>query len=248
MRIIPQDKKKIVSVLGLPNSGTTIVCNILNSMDNAFCISEPHWATLSRPQHVRFDKVGSFKISGVAGIMNEVQKKLKENKQYNFGGVKETFRPFDERVNKCLNKIIDESDIVVYVLRDPKAHYNSLKKTTVGTSRNPVPIERIVNDIKKFEKSIKRTKNKVILTVEGVCKAGNAGVIQYINQKAGGLLKVEGPFRLKKTDYIYGNNVANRSNKIIPANMSTQFLTGQDIRAVESGIVPTYNRILKMGN
>ena len=248
MRITPQDKKKIVSVLGLPHSGTTIVCNILNSMDNAFCISEPHWATISRPKHVRFDKIGSLNNLDVNNIMDNVSSFLDSSPQYSFGGVKETFRPFNPQVKKCLDKIVNVSDIIVYVLRDSAAHYNSLKKVTAGTKQNPIPIERIINDMTQFEKTISQTKNKIILTIEDLCKSGNDGAIQYINSKSNGHIKIEGEFKLKPTNYIYGNNVANRSSKIKATNMTTGLLTQKDRDIIADKIMPIYDRILKMGN
>lgn len=248
MRIVSQEKKKIISVLGLPHSGTTVVCNIFNSMNNAFCISEPHWILLSKPKDLRFDKIGSLSNSNnVNQIMDSVLEKL-FNSKYDFGGVKETFRPTRPEITDFLNRVVNKSDILVFVIRDPKAHYNSLKATTAGTNRNPIPIDRITNDTIKLEEKINQIdKNKrIILKIEDLCNAGNRGAINYINNRSNGIIDIRGDFVLNPTNYIYGNHLANRSNKIKGPNMSTKLLTQQDIKYIDKEIMPIYNRIAKL--
>ena len=92
-------EKKVISVLGLPHSGTTIVSNTFNSMENGFCLSEPHWILLSNPKQLTFDKLGHFNFNGIDDIMSGIRKRI-TNDEFCFGGVKETYRPQDKVVKK----------------------------------------------------------------------------------------------------------------------------------------------------
>lgn len=243
MRITPLDSKKVISVLGPPHSGTTLVCNILNSMDNAFCLSEPHWAKITNPKHVKFDKVKNLTISNPNSFMTDLKDSLNKNK-YQFGGVKETFRPFEVRMSQVLENIRDISDEIIFVLRDPFAHYNSLKKITSKNNQNPVPVTRMATDLKSLLQYMKKTPNKTIVTIEDICQAGNDGFIPYFNKKSK-RIKIEGKFQLIPTNFIYGNPQANKSKSISGPNMSKDQLNQQDLDFLTEKVVPLYQKILQ---
>jgi len=241
MKIVKQERKKIISVLGLPHAGTTIVCNIFNSMDNAFCLSEPHWTLLSNPSALRFDKAKGLSFDGPEDVVEKIVAKLHSDSQLHFAGLKETYRPKEPRMRKYLDKILDESDFMVFVFREPKAHYNSFKLMAKNHNRNPMPIEYMIDSFDSIHEETNKYTNKIVVILEDLCAAGNVGAIDYINKQAGALLSIKGEFRVKPTDYIYGNHKANRSKNIAPANVSTYLLTKEDISLIDEKLTPKYN-------
>jgi hypothetical protein len=242
MRLVPHSNKKIVSVVGLPHSGTTIVCNIINSMDNAFCLSEPHWAKLSKPGDVRYGKLNDLTIDNVENFMSRIQNALK-NSAFHFGGVKETYRPFAEGMTQVFENIQKKSDVVIFVVREPLPHYNSLKAVTANTKRNPIPVDRMLSDHISLLNYINNTPNRVLIKIEDLCNEGDTGFIPYFN-KISKELKIEGKFSLKPVDFIYGNHIANKSKNIKKPNMSQQHLSKSDIIYLQENVVPLYQQII----
>jgi hypothetical protein len=246
MRIIPQENKKVLSVLGLPHSGTTIISNTFNSMKNAFCISEPHWILLSNPKAFRSDKIGKLGQKNINDIMPAIKRKL-DSSNFDFGGVKETYRPQDPKVKKYLDKTIAESDILVFVFRHPKALYNSFKKVAKQHNRNFMPVDRLLYDYNAFYNAVnevKKIKPCITLTLEDYCSSGNNGALSFINKRANGVIKVVGNLKLTPTNYIYGNTVANQSKKIQAPNLNMGLVTDEEHDIIDKEVMPIYNEYL----
>lgn len=248
MKIVQQNRGKIISVLGMPHGGTTIVCNIFNSMENAFCLSEPHWTLLSNPSALRLDKVRGLSFKAPDEILPAIQAKLDSDDSLNFAGLKETYRPKEPRMKPYFAKML-ASDIVVLVFRDPKAHYNSLKVMSKRHNKNPMPLSYMVNSFDSlYDVAIKAhdNGNGILISLEDLCAVGNQGAIQYINNRAGNILQVHGKFEIKPTNYIYGNPKANRSKNIAPANTATNLLTPDEIKEIDQTMSQKYGEIRKL--
>jgi hypothetical protein len=247
MKIITPNKNQILSVLGLPHSGTTIVSNFLNSMNNGFCLSEPHWILLSNPKQLTFDKVKNLRFKNVNDILPSIKKKLNNDDKFDFGGVKETFRPQDKNIKRHLDIIANRSDILFFVFRNPKFLYNSFKKLAKNINRNPMPISRLIPDYNNLYEVVKETKDKaVIIKLEDFCRAGNKNITKFVNDKAKGKIKITGPFQLNKTNYKYGNNVANNSNTIKKPNTDLSLLSQSEIETINKELMPIYKAISKL--
>ena len=248
MKIVPQDSKKIICVLGIPHAGTTIVCNIFNSMENAFCLSEPHWTLLSNPNKLRFDKARGLRFKTPDQVLPKITAKLAADASLQFAGVKETYRPKEPRMKKFFAQML-ASDIVVIVFREPKAHYNSLKLMSKRHNRNPMPLQYMINSFNSiYDAAIEAYKsgNGVLVLLEDLCAAGNKGAIKYINDRSGNLLRVLGPFEIKPTNYIYGNNKANNSKAIAKANTAINLLTPDEIKRINQDLLPKYQAIREL--
>lgn len=245
MKIVPQATKKLISVLGIPRSGTTIVCNIFNSMANGFCLSEPYWTLLSNPKQLRFDKTGGLNFKTPDEIFNKILARLASDSKLNFAGLKETYRPKERRMKKHLAKMIS-SDVVVFVFREPKAHYNSFKVMAKHHKKNPMPLAYMIDTFNAlYDETIAAHKNgnAAIIILEDLCKAGNQNAINYINQRSKGLIRIVGEFELKPTNYLYGNPKANRSKRIAPANTGTNLLTPEEASIINRELLPKYRAL-----
>ena len=210
-------------------------------MDNAYCLSEPHWILLSKPAALTFDKISTLNYNDINDILPAIKKHLKNNKQFNYGGVKETYRPLSKEMRPYLDLTIQNSDIIVFILRNPLALYNSFKKISV----NPMPISRLEHDYNMLVKEINNCKNQhFTLILEKLCAAGNDGAIQYINQQSNNILKIVGDFKLNPTDYKYGNHIANKSKQINKANTSINLLTNEEKQYIQNNLMPLYNKFI----
>ena len=179
MRLITDIEKTFISVVGLSSSGTTIVNNIFESMDNGFCISEPHWVLLTKPKKARFGKVGNLNYVNVPNIIPAIKEKL-FNSLYDFGGIKETYRPFEARMKPIYELMLNQSNIVIFVFRNPIYLLNSYKaKNGVRASTG-----YFMKNYKVLYQTMRSyNKNKICIISERLCQAGNNGVIEYLNRQ-----------------------------------------------------------------
>jgi len=245
MKIISQNTKKIISVLGIPRSGTTIVCNIFNSMTNAFCLSEPHWTLLSNPKDLRFDKTQNLSFLSPSDILPKIKLKLITDNTLQFAGVKETYRPNEQKMKKYYNDMLN-LDIIVFVFREPMAHYNSFKVMAQQHHRNPMPLQYIIhsfNALYNLATAKYRNGNGILLLLEDLCIAQNDGAIQYINNRAKNIISIHGQFNIKPSNYIYGNHKANNSDKLEPANMATHLLTQTEMKIINRELSKKYKML-----
>jgi hypothetical protein len=231
---------KVISVLGLPHSGTTIACNTFNSMKNGFCLSEPHWILLSNPGQLTFDKLIHFKFNGIDDLMSGVKRRV-ESDSFLFGGVKETYRPQDPKMLKYLNHVIDNSDIIVAVFREPKALFESFIRLAKSMNRNSyMPVERLIYDYNHYFNKIKSLNKPVVkLTLEQFCDAGSSGVLSYINSRSEAF-KAEGNYVVNKTNYRYGNASANTSARLKPSNKSFSLLSSDEVKVIDRELKDKY--------
>jgi len=235
MKIIKQDRKKIICVLGAPHSGTTVINNILNSMENAFCISEPHWVIQRNIKKLKLDKISNINFKSHNDFMKGLKKRLQES-QYDFGGVKETYRFGEKSMEQPYKTILEMSDIIVFVYRKPTALYNSQKKIrpNCNEASNTKATQGLVNNFKKQCAVMSAYQEKAVnIVLEDLCTASNVRAIEYLNKVFEGKAEFTGKFVLNKTNFIFGNPKANHSKKLLPANMNISLVSEKEKKQLQ---------------
>jgi hypothetical protein len=205
--------KKVFGILGLPRMGTTLVNNIMNSYDNSFCISEPHWSNILSPQATRSDKV-TFDIKDNNKIMTNLSNFVSNSGVYQLGGVKETYRSHQmESANFVLNS--DNVDFIIAVIRKPEFGFDAwLRSNWRGYY---IDVNNYINTVKHFYKTLDNSDKQVFwLQYETLCADGYS----YLNKVFDGHLVFDELNNIKKTNFIFGDPTANTGGSIKPPKNS----------------------------
>lgn len=161
MRLNVQEKP-LIGIIGLPRSGTTIVSNILDSMDNGFCAVEPIWATTNSDIQTFSTKRGNISTRPIP----EIIPRLKEL-DGDFGALKETYRTHQK---DSADKLMAGSTHVIGVLREPCSLFASWQLRKWGSPYNNVHF--FINNYQSFIddlKNLSATKPVTILQYEKLC-------------------------------------------------------------------------------
>jgi len=213
--------KVFFSLVGLPRSGTTIFTNVLNSWDDTFCISEPIWTLIESPNSFKTGKI-DITFSEYSKVLPELRKYLDES-DYKFGGIKETYRDFDDpNPIPFINKST-EIDLKIYVLRDPACNFAGWKRRAFKPIYNNVDvfIRNYNTIIRNIQHDRDKGMNTLVLQYECITP-------EYILEKLRPYYKANS-INLRPTGYVYGDQKANRSIEILPPNMDITALTNEEI-------------------
>ena len=122
-------------VVGLPRSGSTLLCRIIHSEDGCVCLSEPHFEFLSLKTCATLNdkKISKMGLKFHAESKMPLDIAMSElNKTYRITGFKETFRP--EAFKKwglynedLLQTYKNNQYKVICIIRSPFQNYNSWK-------------------------------------------------------------------------------------------------------------------------
>lgn len=202
-------------ILGLPRSGTTIVASLFNSLDDGFCLGEPHWYVEAGHELAAVGK-------GCCGKVGHLwdQAAVEEPKSiysqfiapavviggYNLGGYKETWRG-DELGYWLLEEHLSRVDFFVLVFRDPIECYDS--QMGVGWPADEwTPARAQMGDS----------------YLRWLSDHGRAVVVEYdlfrrdplghLNAALAGRFEIQGPVELQPTGWSFGDPRANRSRVI----------------------------------
>jgi len=225
--------RTVFGILGLPRTGTTLLNNILNSYDNSFCISEPHWANILNPGSVRVDNV-NIDCSKNNKIYENIDS-IVDGKKYLIGGVKETFREHQmESSNFVLNSLY--VDIIIGIFREPVSGFNGWLRTNwrgYYINHN----NYIKSYLSLFNTLKNHNKKTVFLQYEKICNEG----VDYINNKFKDI-GIELPIieGIKKTNYIFGDPSANSGGKIKKPNMNNNNINKDIQNHIENNLTPVY--------
>lgn len=135
-------------VVGLPRSGSTLLCRMIHSADDCVCLSEPHLEDLSLKtcKTLRDDKISSIGLKIVTdGEMPLDIAMSKLNKLFKIAAFKETFRPepfkqwglFNEDL---LNTYKRNKYKVIGIVRSPLKNFNSWKSRDWGSWTSDVDV------------------------------------------------------------------------------------------------------------
>jgi hypothetical protein len=241
MANVISDNKLFFAIEGLPRSGTTILNSIFNSIEDAFCFSEPIWQLIQNPYGLRLGKLDD-KIAYNSIAANNVVLELRRVLQtcdYNIGGLKETYRDWQ---TECVDLIKDEDlDFRIFILREPKYNFSGWKRNPFGPEYYNVEIfcRNYCNFIERIYKKALSTPTYII-KYEDLCSAQN--IEKYINTLMEGKIEISGKINILKTGYSYGDIKGNNSNKIETSRKTTDNLTIEELKKI-SEIEPLYDNM-----
>jgi len=124
---------KLIQIVGLPRSGTTLLASILNNHDDAICLVEPYLSWLSSKQVLPPKDNLIFNHSQLSLPPNDVINSLVKSEKYRIVGFKETYRTkrhktFPSRSFLEKNQKEKRVDFTLVILRDPRDGWASVVK------------------------------------------------------------------------------------------------------------------------
>jgi len=189
------DRPLTYFILGLPNNGTTIVASLFNSLEDGFCICEPHWY-VERGHAV--EDVGAGCCGKVAHLWDQAD--VREVREiypgfilpattiggYHLGGYKETWRD-DQLGHRLLVAHVHRVDFFVLVHRH--------------RDRKGAGFLRMLGD------------NPRAVSLE--YEAFRADPLGHVNKALAGRFEIEGPLEIKPSGWRFGDPRANQSTEVL---------------------------------
>ena len=204
---LPDDAKLLFFILGVPRSGTTIVASLFNSLEDGFCLGEPHWYLQTGHEDAgAYGKVGEHHrpVTDPMLIMNTNIIPILESTDYKLAGYKETWhRHHREQLRRLVKQHIPLVDFFIIVFRDPVVTLSSLRTHAWGDLKP----HHIVKDYVELDRLARHPKG-VGLAFEGFCD----GLLGYLNKRLP--FDIEGRLVLDPTGHKYGDQRANRSEGV----------------------------------
>jgi len=178
------ENKKLISIIGLPRQGTTLISGIFNSFENSFCSIEPHWAKLANKgqrmnsgEKVPDDFMYRLHPSDFVG---EIKKFLLDSRM-EIGSIKETYRSHEKQ---CCEFLLGNQEIdgYLFIFREPKAGFNAWRKVRWGGFYDNVDnyITSYLDLWNEFEKLKNLGRPTAVITYEKICGQDPSG---YLSDK-----------------------------------------------------------------
>lgn len=236
--------KKYILIFGIPRSGTTIICSYINSLDNAFCISEPILGGEICPEKVLWDKIEPCVNTDPHSIINHCKSYCHIDK-FCVGGIKEIWTPFHRSSSiKALQS--EKFDNKVFVVRNPVDIFASWKATTWAIQ--PCDNKHGFIDYNNVEYLL-FTYNKFLKLI--IEHSNNCNIILYENfiidaKKSLKLcdVHIQGQEILRNNVYNLGDGDARKSKKVTKTPSKRRLLDVREIKQIESSeIFKEYQRI-----
>ena len=135
-------------VVGLPRSGSTLLCRIIHSSDDCVCLSEPHFEALSLKTclTLKDEKISDFGLEVFTDSEMPLNMAISElDKVFKVAAFKETFRPepfkqwglFNEDLLTTYKR---NKYKVIGIIRSPLNNFNSWKSREWGSWTNDVDV------------------------------------------------------------------------------------------------------------
>lgn len=233
MRVITE-RPRFVLVTGLPRSGTSVVCSLLNSAANAACLSEPH-NSLRQLGHFWPDKLvsrGASRTMPLAELVPWLQAALRGAKlswrlrRYDVVGVKEVFQRLEETETLLLDYALAAADPVIVTIRDPVENYAALKaRFRVALDDGLARLERFMRWVDRE----RRDRRLRFVSHESLC----ADPIGHFNTAMAGDLALHGKL-VKHPMAGFGDPRALNSTEIVPTSPRRPGLEPEEVRAIEA--------------
>ena len=127
-------------VVGLPRSGSTILCRMINSAEDSVCLSEPHFEAQSLRTHKFFNDPKISELDLKVCIENEMPLNAalsRLDKTFKVSAFKETFRPMPfMQWGLCNEELLQtyksNNYRVIGIVRSPLNNFNSWRSTGWG--------------------------------------------------------------------------------------------------------------------
>jgi len=241
--ILNVKRKTLIGIVGLGKSGTTLLCNIINSADNAFCLCEPHWSLMLSPLSLRLDKVSSkLNIKTEKDVMLEVKKLLYKDETFDVAGIKETWAIERKKPFEYMTK--GNPDFYIFLFRDPKETLNGYWK-----EKSAIKIDEFINEYIEYCEMYKkyyRKSNVCSVFLKDLCFFHNdyIGLIKYLNNRLKNNLCIFNDFSLKTTNYIFGSKKANENNEIFPYNDDQSLLSFEEKKHIDTKLSNVYEKTI----
>lgn len=234
MRVTNRQKQSVL-VFGIPRSGTTITCTFLNSIKNAFCISEPILGAFLNPTQVRWDKIEVCNETDPHLIMEHCQTELYKRDEFLIGGIKEIWTPLHRAFSDCALES-DRFDKTIFVVRNPVDIFASWRATTWG--RQPTDDQKgllsyddpnyMIFTYQKYLELIEQHSNKgKVLLYESFI------VDPKKTMNLCGIM-VEGEVSLRNNIYQLGDGNARKSKNVNKMPSKRRLLHDKEIEKIES--------------
>jgi len=202
--------KRLFFVIGPPRSGTTIVARVFNSLEDGFCLGEPHWiheAEGGKADGQAYGKVERWHkpVDDYRLIMQANVIPILERGPFKVGGYKETYQHFRHTCEPLLEAHMPLVDFFIVVLRDPRLVLSSLR----ALGWDNVRVRDINQDYERMSE-LAQDERAVVVVLEDFVK----DPLGYLN--AWLPFQIEGPLELKPTGHRYGDTVANKGDTVDP--------------------------------
>lgn len=248
--IVKADKKQTFGIIGLPRSGTTLLANIFNSIDNSICLSEPIRAMHSTKERSKNKNM-------TESFLNGTKKYINLNPNHQIFGIKETYSHIPSRINKEIHKLFSDRDFLIFIIRDPKSCFSGWKqikmipkdknKSNFDSSnyiykpRYKFGVEHYIQCYKSLINEyheIKMNKPTFLIRYEELCNNFNS---DYLNNIFKGYLKFEGEIdKLNDAIISLGDHMAIGSKEIREPRITCDNLKDEDIDKINSELVDIY--------
>ena len=119
--IAKTNEKKFFAILGMPSSGSTLICKYFNSIENSICISEP----FSNIKNKNFNITESIKLNDNTDNPREFIQAYKNtilSSNFNFGGFKEVTMLDPSNPQNRWNHVVNNFDLfdfIILIIRNP---------------------------------------------------------------------------------------------------------------------------------
>jgi hypothetical protein len=177
------NSNKIVSILGLPRQGTTLISGIFNTPPNFFSAVEPHWSKICGLEISSGNKIPIDLLSGhhPSMVIPLLKQHLENSDHLGVCSIKETYR---HQEKECCDYLINSDlvDVHLFIYRNPLFGFNGWKKARWDDWYNQVQNYKdcyisLHNESLMLEKT---GKNVCRITYENICKPN---VTEYLNSK-----------------------------------------------------------------
>lgn len=243
MKTVNSTKNHIL-VFGIPRSGTTIICNYINSLQNGYCISEPILGSELNPEMIVWDKIQGTKASNPQEIISHSKTQL-ENSNFVIGGIKEIWTPLHRSFTKEAFQS-EDFDNILFVIRNPIDIFASWRATT--WSRQLRDDEQgflsyndpkyLIHTYEEYLKLFEQNKSKCkVLIYENFIKSPQRAMLLC------GIM-IEGESELRRNVYKLGDGDARKSRKVGKTPSKRDLLDDEEIKEIESSeIFKAFQRI-----
>lgn len=231
--IIKTPNKIIISIIGLPRSGTTLLSSLFNSYDNSFSLVEPKWVMDYDMNYFTSDKV---EIDLNMDIISNLHKLVKEDNKFQIGCIKETFRIHQKEYTDYL---IDSEKIdhTLFIFRNPLSNFSSWKKTKWGSYYDDV--DYFIRCYENLYQIYLRQENKYLIIYEKLCQKKE----NYLNELFKNKMLFDSISELKPTNFKFGDDKANSGGEITEANFDFDNLSDSEIEKINNSLKKIYNSL-----
>lgn len=237
-------EKKFFAIIGMPSSGSTLICKYFNSIENSICISEP----FSNIKNKNFNITNSIKLSENTSNPREFIQSYKDsilNSNFNFGGFKEVTMLDPINPHNRWNYVIDNFDLfdfIILIIRNPLDNINSIRhKENIFGNHS---IEKLCNNFKYLISLLSNNKLKdhvYAIDYDIFCKDKN----NYINKVFLKHFTVSDQFKLIDSNgnaYIAANGRGKVLNEIINRKLPN-ILSSSEIEYIKLNVMDDYKKI-----